>query len=520
MSLNVDLILWYRYRGKLALDDPPAHVLAQARELAPFDLRTEIQALLIADDRLAELAAADVPEFVRIAKVAWRKLTDNPILGTKSEQWKPDWLSPLESVDTGGDTWEPPCNADGCHGIRGMSFPWQRVDDPVSSFAHRTKKTNVLELADGWEAEVYLQFLRPASLLDRALACKRTFSNPLDVPAVGLALLFADARTLLLNVEHDDRDATVLGSPLLRSILFPTPILPTRPVDVTISSLGDPPYLRQAIWLTAQRDEPRPAWPPQQRWPLRLLSELPQLARSFGETLALREESVAQQTSDVTARQFFLHMDTATMPEQVQDPLTKQRIESLALYLQNRWRRRAHVYADTGEAATFDAKEIHSRKAQAITAADLLKPHFEVFGSGDQLVQGAAEAFARFAGGALREIETHGVPNGVYYFSFGELALLLQELDYDQAFWGPLTAPLCRTAEIFVNAFHTPNAPRASCAYTAENNRDGERAYDDSRIQQLEMQWSKTDVAWQFSRLVATALSAEVGPVTNPYPLG
>ncbi|MEZ6017101.1 MAG: hypothetical protein R3F49_18435 [Planctomycetota bacterium] len=232
-----------------------------------------------------------------------------------------------------------------------------------------------------------------------------------------------------------------------------------------------------------------------------------------------RAELLAQRSGEERAfGEFFLDLDRTTTPDGTRGP----KVQLLASYLGQRVLVRAEE-AGFGGTPCFALSETEQWRQDACGLAGVLQRlllcHFPELAWGER--DRVEAAFERFATGALRVFGTHGVPDGISYLSFCELALVLVDLGVQTEFWGPFVPLFARTAELYVNAYHACGGPRTFAAYCIANNPSGARTQGAKALAANRAAWcSVEDVRYAFGRIVHAALYDEVlrGPVT-PFAL-
>lgn len=354
-----------------------------------------------------------------------------------------------------------------------------------------------------------------------ARECTFCFVNTTGRTAGGLVVFLTHTRTKILDVIVPGGTAAPLvrGDATVGRVDPPAAVAPGEKLCFTVRFHGDPPFFRARTWLVdGARDEAPPpapfATPPAAVVP-GAAAQLAGYARTLRDEIEHRVELVAADKSpDRPFREFFLELDRSTNPANVEDEGERAEYALLGGYLSRRFLIRAERVHLMQPGAT-PTDPFGSWLPVAAAVAGRLRSLFEAHfgdGQGDLDVPRFEEAFEKFAGGELGVFETHGVPNGVNYFAFGELALLLQAEGHEPDFWGPLVPVLTRTAELFAGAFHLCAGPRTACAYQAAHNLDGARAPGDAVKHHVRAAWRSADPAEEFGRVVHAALVDELGP--------
>ena len=247
---------------------------------------------------------------------------------------------------------------------------------------------------------------------------------------------------------------------------------------------------------------------------------LVQFERTFEQELAHYTALIGSQKTHVREKRFFQELDETTNPKSL-PPETGLPIAMLGSYLALRYNVRAEL-VHFGQPTAYLPQELSSWegivKPIAAHVQGLMRSHFKGAENGVDL-SAVNDAFEKFAGGELTVFETHGAPNGVNFFAFAELAILLTEMDVERAFWAPLIEIFGRTAEVFAGSYHACYAGRTHCAYQVTNNPDGGRHPDDAARATLRKQWSGKDPKAEFGRVVHSALFDDQlsGPGTTPF---
>lgn len=338
--------------------------------------------------------------------------------------------------------------------------------------------------------------------------------NDSGVAAHRVTVHIPERRTVLVGVAlagQGGRELERVAGPL--TAIFTTaldaPLAPGAKLELKLRFIGDPPYLKAVTWSgsadpsSCATQHPRAAY----------------VERTFAEELEDRARCVATlEGPDRAFGAFFLHLDRETMPDERSGYAALQ----LAGYLMLRVMIRAEE-ASHGDTPTFHTHELTSWRPVATQIGDQLRwiylAHFPELATCDTARFGAA--FERFATGALLAFDTHGVPNGVSYFCFGELALLMLELDHHAEFWRPLVPIFARTSELYAESYHRRDGARSLTSYAVQFGLAGAREQDPCQLERNRKAWEAVvDPTYSFGRIVHAALADEVqkGPLA-PFAL-
>jgi hypothetical protein len=377
--------------------------------------------------------------------------------------------------------------------------------------------------------ETFVSIIDDAALGAGARTVELAVQNETVDEAQG-AVLFLDSRRARIHaVRPTDPSSMRIGDRDPRSAdawvaEFPYPLLRGDRSTFEVDFEGELPYVRSVLWVA---DDGAEALDPGARFdntPRSItptaLAALETLGRTHAEEYEHREALI--QASPMGDRrvfqEFFLDLDREPSPGTTEARLVRQ----LTSYLGQRVLVRAEE-AGFGETPVFDATDVASWRADVVLVAARIEAlalaHFpELLGDDTARFEAAVEQFAT---GALRLFDTHGVPNGVSYFSFCELAIMMVEYGVRTQIWRPLIPLLARTSELYTNAYHRCDGPRTIAAYGVANNLDGSRTQGPTELAANRAAWALViDPVYSFGRIVNAALRDEVvaGPVT-PFAL-
>jgi len=377
--------------------------------------------------------------------------------------------------------------------------------------------------------ETFLSIIDDAALGAGTQTVELTVQHDLVDEAQGAVLFLDSRRARIDDVRPADPTSAQVGDRDPRStdawiVEFSTPLLRGEQSTFEVDFHGELPFVRSVLWIADDGADgldpgdwfdntPRAITPA-------ALTALDTLGRTQAEEYEHREELIrASPSGDRRVfQEFFLDLDRDPNPGTTEARLVRQ----LTSYLGQRVLVRAEE-AGFGETPVFDADDLARWRPDVVMVAArveaLALAHFPELAVYDTAQ--IAAAFEQFATGALRVFDTHGAPNGVSYFSFCELAIMMTDYDERSSFWRPLILVFARTSELFANAYHRCAGPRTIAAYGVANNLDGSRTQGPTELAANRAAWALVvDPVYSFGRIVYAALHDEVvaGPVT-PFAL-
>jgi hypothetical protein len=415
--------------------------------------------------------------------------------------WTVDLTSDASITSPDGDRWIR---------INGASFELTHAEDDVSG-------------------ETFLSIIDEGALGSGTRTVQLSATNEASDGAGGV-VLFIDsrrARIAAVQVVEPPPEHAVALDPRSTDAwvgVFSPPVSRGARVTVEVEFEGDVPYLRNVLWVAddgADALEPGALFDdtPHALTPAAFAS-LGSLGRTTAQEFEHRADLIRSSPSDDrrVAQEFFFDLDRGLDPAGPAARLLRQ----LTSYLGQRVMVRAEE-AGFGATPQFDADDVARwRNDVVLTAArieELALRHFpELMQYETQRFEAAFEGFAT---GALRVFDTHGTPNGVGYFAFCELAIMMVHYDVQRPFWSPLIPVFARTSELYANAYHRCNGPRTIEAYGVMNNLDGARTQGPAELAANRAAWALVvDPVYSFGRIVHAALHDELvaGPLT-PFAL-
>lgn len=415
--------------------------------------------------------------------------------------WAIDYSAQPSITSPDGDRWLR---------MNGASFALSHSDDTVTG-------------------ETFLSIIDDGALGTGAQTVSLALNNDLVDEASGAVLFLDSRRARVVAVRPTDPQSMQIGDRDPRSTdawiaEFPRPLRRGERGTFEVDFEGDQPYLRHLLWVARDGAESLDPGAKFDATPRSItpgaLAALDTLGRTKAEEFEHRESSIrASSTGDRrVAQEFFLDLDRDPSPGTTEARLVRQ----LTSYLGQRVLVRAEE-AGFGVKPVFDADDLARWKADVVMVAArveaLALAHFPELAEYD--MQRFEAAFEQFATGALRVFDTHGAPNGVSYFSFCELAIMMSGYGVRPRFWRPLIPIYARTSELFANAYHRCGGPRTLAAYGVANNLMGTRTQGPAELAANRAAWALVvDPVYSFGRIVNAALHDEVvtGPVT-PFAL-
>ena len=403
-------------------------------------------------------------------------------------------------------------------------------------------------------------------------SCTWLHSIQAPEPSYGVVLIFANSRTQIEGVDIADtyplpggisphvRAKLPSGQPLNKvwQISYLSDVFNVNrdcerrvpvPVPIQVTYRGDPPILKDTIWLVSDEAAPETSSsslallqdspPPPAPAVYHVLPEfvgdklngLANYARSYAEQFDQRQIENGQLDDELQRHAaFFLALDreTAPVPGAVPEPdLEPEGVDpqtayrDLGTYLMLQYFVRAEVLL-TENSATLTAlsDSVKTWEQYGKTVAGRVKAimiqHYPGTMEGLDLASMRA-GFEAFARGELAIDGVQGVPNGTNYFSFVELGLLMIESNQDGVFWKPVTEVLARTTEIYVRSFHHCGEPWTFCAYGLGHS-EGPQPWSQAERDELDAAWSGlTTEGWKlrYAQVVASALRDEFGELAN-----